>query len=73
MNASCYANIKALLERLKPAQRHADTGVGFASCNRLKQLLGGAAKVYKFSVEIVPGKEAARMGFRTTCQLLNAL
>src|SRR5882724_2686735 len=51
MGAGGDLDIKTLLERLQPAQRHAETGIGFAGRNGFQQLVGRAAVVDQLDVE----------------------
>jgi hypothetical protein len=45
MDGGGDAHVKALFQRLEPAQRHADAGVGLAGRDRLQQLIRRAAEV----------------------------
>ena len=58
MRAGGDLDVKALLQRLQPAQRHAEAGVGFAGRDGLQQLVGGAAVVDEFDVEVMLLEEA---------------
>src|SRR6516165_10018291 len=53
MRACSDLDVKALLQRLGPAQRHTETGVALASCDRLQKLVGRAAVVDELDVEIL--------------------
>ena len=53
MSAGGDLDIKTLLERLQPAQRHAETCIGFAGRNGFQQLVGRATVVDQFDVEIL--------------------
>ena len=46
-------DVKALLQRLQPAQRHAEPRIGLAGRDRLQQLVRRAAVIDQFDVEIV--------------------
>ena len=46
-------DVKALLQRLQPAQRHPHPGVGLAGGDRLQQHIGGVAEVNKLNVEVI--------------------
>ena len=46
-------DVKALLQRLQPAQRHPHPGVGLTGGDRLQQHIGGVAEVNKLNVEVV--------------------
>ena len=51
---ACYdLDVKPLFERLEPAQCHAKAGIGFTGRDGLQQLVGGAAVVDEFDVEIL--------------------
>jgi hypothetical protein len=50
-------DVKALLQRLQPAQRHADAGIGFAGRNRFQQLIGRTAEIDQFNIEILLGEK----------------
>ena len=56
MHAGRDPNVKALLQRLEPAQRQPQTGIRLAGRNRLQQLVGRSAEIDKFDVEIVLGE-----------------
>ena len=58
MGAGGDLDVKALLQRLQPAQRHAEARIGLAGRDRLQQLIGRAAVVDQFDVEIVLLEEA---------------
>jgi hypothetical protein len=62
-------NVKALLQRLEPAQSQPETGIRLAGRNRLQQLVGRSAEIDKFDIEIVLGENSAflcdRRGRRT--------
>ena len=58
MRARRDLDVKALLERLEPAQRHAEPGIALAGGDRLQQLVGRAAVVDEFDVEILLLEEA---------------
>jgi hypothetical protein len=49
-------NVKALLQRLEPAQSQPETGIRLAGRNRLQQLIGRSAEIDKFNIEIVLGE-----------------
>jgi hypothetical protein len=53
MGAGGDLDIKTLLERLQPAQSHAEAGIGFAGRNGFQQLVGRAAVVDQLDVEIL--------------------
>jgi hypothetical protein len=68
VDARGEANVETLFERLEPAQRHADAGVGLAGCDRFQQLLGRTAEIDEVDVEIVLGKNPALLGDRRRCR-----
>ena len=58
MRAGGDLDIKALLQRLQPAQRHAEAGVALAGGDRFQQLISRAAVVHELDVEILLLEEA---------------
>jgi hypothetical protein len=58
MGAGGDLDIKTLLKRLQPAQRHAETCIGLAGRDRLQQLVGRAAVIDQLDVEILLLKES---------------
>ena len=58
MRAGGDLDIKTLLQRLQPAQRHAEAGVALAGRDGLQQLVGRARVVDQLDVEIVLFEEA---------------
>ena len=58
MGAGHDLDVKALLQRLQPAQRHAEAGVGLAGGDGFKQLVGRTAVVDELDVEILLLEEA---------------
>ena len=46
-------DVKSLLQRLQPAQRHAEARIGFSGGNGFQQLVGRAAIVDQFDVEVL--------------------
>ena len=59
-------DVEALLQRLQPAQRHADAGIRLAGGDRLEELVGRAAEIDQLDLEIVLGEDAALIGDRHT-------
>ena len=55
-------DVKALLQRLQPAQRHPDAGVGLAGGNRLQQHVRRVAEVNELHVEIVFTEDLLLLG-----------
>ena len=53
MGARGDLDVKALLQRLQPAQRHAEPGIALAGGDRFQQLVGRTAVIDEFDVEIV--------------------
>ena len=53
MGARRNLDVKSLLQRLQPAQRHAEPRVRFAGRNRLQQLVGRTAVIDQLDIEIV--------------------
>jgi hypothetical protein len=53
MGAGGDLDVKTLLKRLQPAQRHAETRIGLAGRDRLQQLVGRAAVIDQLDVEIL--------------------
>ena len=53
MDAGRDLDVEAVLQRLQPAQRHADAGISLAGRDRLEQLVGRAAEIDQLDVEIV--------------------
>ena len=53
MGSGGELHVEALLQRLQPAQRHPDAGVGLAGGNRLQQHVRRVAEVNELHVEIV--------------------
>jgi len=62
MGAGGDLDVKALLQRLQPAQRHAETRVALPGRDRLEQLVGRAGIVDQLDVEIVFLEEAVLDG-----------
>ena len=58
------AHVEALLQRLEPAQRHPDPGIGLARGNRLEQGLGRAREIDELDVEPVLDEDATLVGRR---------
>jgi hypothetical protein len=52
-------DVKTLFQRLQPAQRHPETRVGFAGRDRFQQLVGRAAVIDQFDVEVLLLEETA--------------
>ena len=46
-------DVKPLLQRFQPAQRHAEAGIGLAGSDRFQELVGRTAVIDEFDVEIV--------------------
>ena len=59
-------HVEALLQRLQPAQRHADARVCLAARKQLQQLIAGSRKVDPFDLEIVPREVAVQIGSRNS-------
>src|SRR3954447_7497805 len=53
MGAGGNLDVKALLERLQPAQRHPEPGIALAGRDGLEQLVGRTGIVDELDVEIV--------------------
>jgi len=51
-------DVKSLLQRLQPAQGHAEAGIGLARGDGFQQLIGRTAVIDQFDVEIVLLEEA---------------
>ena len=64
MGAGGDLDVEALLQRLQPAQRHAEPGIALAGRDRLEQLVGRAGVIDQFDVEIVLLEEAVLDGDR---------
>ena len=64
MGAGGDLDVKALLQRLQPAQSHAEPGIAFPRRDRLEQLVGRAGIVDELDVEIVLLEEAVLDGDR---------
>ena len=64
MGAGRDLDVKSLLQRLEPAQRHAEPGVALAGRDGLQQLIGRAAVVDEFDVEILLLEETVVDGDR---------
>lgn len=64
MGAGGDLDVKPLLQRLQPAQRHAEAGVALSGRDRLEQLVGRAGIVDELDVEIVLLEEAVLDGDR---------
>src|SRR3954447_12254285 len=64
MGAGGNLDVKALLERLQPAQRHAETGIALAGRDGLEQLVGRTGIVDELDVKIMLLEEAVVDGDR---------
>src|ERR1700733_11608537 len=53
MEACGDLDVKTLLQRLEPAQRHAESGFRLASRNRFQQLVGRSGKIVEFDIEVL--------------------
>src|SRR5690606_893786 len=68
MRTGHHLHIKALLQRLQPAQRHADTGISLAGSDRLEKLLRGPGEIDCFAGEAVLRQNAFVDGVAHGCR-----
>src|ERR1700679_879468 len=52
MEACGDLDVKTLLQRLEPAQRHAEPGFRLAGRDRFQQLVGRSGKIVEFDIEV---------------------